>query len=109
MQKIRDSIEMHKQTIADCTEQIPPLEKVLKSNIARVEQAKDYLAKLKVKIKEFKLTRKKDGEGIESNMVTILNKFKIEIRAYHGGTLHGKGVRKLMTMLVRYLQRLQPS
>ena len=29
-------------------------------------------------------------------MVTILKQFKIEIRAYHGGTLHGKDVRKLM-------------
>lgn len=95
-QKVQKSIQNHKETIETCKKEIAPLKKILDNMIAGTNTSKNYLKKTKGKIKDFKNERKRSGEGIESEMVTVLKRFRIEIRAYHGGTLHGKDVRKLM-------------
>ena len=69
--------------------------KPLLNNFQRIDSmlrcAKAHLGKLKQKIKESKKSRKKSGNGIESQLFSILKTiYGVKIQAYHGGSLTGK-------------------
>lgn len=80
----------------ECEEKIKPLEQKLKEITNKISKAKKYKTSLNDKIKEFAQTRKRSGDGIESEMFPVLKSYGIEVQAYHGGSLHGKDVQKLM-------------
>ena len=45
----------------------------------------------------FKSTRKRSGDGFEGALFTILKvKYDIKLQAYHGGTMTGKDIQKVM-------------
>ncbi len=88
---------MIKQKLLDCKREKYPIEKNLKLITGKIENAKKYRTSLNDKIKEFKKIRKRRGDGIESEMFVTLKLFGIEVQAYHGGSLHGKDVQKLMS------------
>lgn len=88
---------MIKQKLVDCKREKGPIEKNLKLITGKIEKAKKYRTSLNDKIKERKI-RKRSGDGIESKMLVSLKLFGIEVQAYyHGGSLHGKDVQKLMS------------
>lgn len=89
-------IQELKNKQADCKKKIAPLEQKLKLITNNIAKAKKYKSSLNDKINEFKKTRKNSGDGIESEMFLTLKSYGIEVQAYHGGSLHGKDVQKLM-------------
>mmetsp|Transcript_18795 Transcript_18795/g.40722 ORF Transcript_18795/g.40722 Transcript_18795/m.40722 type:complete len:254 (-) Transcript_18795:64-825(-) len=55
------------------------------------------LKKIKAKIMESKSTQRKAGDGIESQMFSVLKlKYGVTVQAYHGGTMTGKDIQKVM-------------
>eukprot|EP00984_Skeletonema_dohrnii_P023410 scaffold12506_cov64-Skeletonema_dohrnii-CCMP3373.AAC.1 len=85
--KLKDRIKELKQKALDCTKAIEPFEKALKSITNKVEKAKKYRKSINEKIDEFKKSRKSSGDGVESEMFTVLKSFGIELQAYHGGSI----------------------
>ena len=87
-----------KQIISDCEKKIGPLKKKRGTITNRLKNARTYLKKVKDKITEFKRSRKKSGDGIETQMFLILkNMYGVKLQAYHGGSLTGKDIQKVMT------------
>ena len=63
----------------------------------RLSKARCYLKTLKKKVVEFKKSRAKFGDGIEAHLFDFLKtKYKIKIQAYHGGSLTGVDIQKVM-------------
>ena len=64
---------------------------------APLKRGKAYLKTLKTKIATSKSEHKKDGDGIEAKLFQVLKiKYGVKIQAYHGGTLTGKDIQKVM-------------
>ena len=77
---------------------IKPLDKKRKKITDKLSKARTHLKTLKDKIAEYKKDRKKDGDGIESQLFSVLKSmYGITIQAYHGGSLTGKDIQKLMS------------
>jgi len=93
---VASRIQALKKKQADCKKKIAPLEQKLKLITNNIAKAKKYKSSLNDKINEFKKMRKNSGDGIESEMFLTLKSYGIEVQAYHGGSLHGKDVQKLM-------------
>ena len=56
-----------------------------------------FLCKIKAKLMEFKSNHQRDGDGIETKLFAVLKvKYCVAIQAYHGGTMHGKDIQKVM-------------
>ena len=74
-----------------------PLLKEQKRITDKYSRARDMKKKLNDKIEQFKKDRRKDGDGIEAEMFSILKKqFNVTIQAYHGGSLTGKDIQIVM-------------
>ena len=84
--------------IAECEKQITPLKKLRAKITNKLKNARDYLKTIKEKITKFKKTRAKTGGGIKDQMFSVLkNMYGIKLQAYHGGSLTGKDIQKVMT------------
>mmetsp|Transcript_22814 Transcript_22814/g.32611 ORF Transcript_22814/g.32611 Transcript_22814/m.32611 type:complete len:415 (+) Transcript_22814:104-1348(+) len=94
---LKDRIKQMENIIAKCDEEIKLLEKEYKYFSSRVEKTGKFITGISKEIEEFKSVRKNRGDGMESEMIKVLILFDITIQAYHGGSLHGKDVQKLMS------------
>ena len=54
------------------------------------------LGRLKNKLTEFCSTRKKSNDGVEAKMVRVLKLVGVEIQRYHGGSLAGTDIKKMI-------------
>ena len=78
--------------------EMKPLNEKLKKINALIKRATTYVTILTNKAKEMKKCRKQAGEGIESQLFQILmNQYDIKLQAYHGGSLTGKDIQKVMS------------
>jgi len=56
-----------------------------------------FLLKLKAKLLEFKSDHQRDDDGIETKLFTVVKvKYNVVIQPYHGETMHGKEIQKVM-------------
>ena len=63
-----------------------------------MKKSNDYIKRTKEKIKAFKSDRKKSGSGIETAIFAVLKEvYDVRIQAYHGGSLTGKDIQKVMS------------
>ena len=62
-----------------------------------LKKGKAYLKMIKSKISNSKSEHRKDGDGIEAKLFLVLKiKYGVKIQAYHGGTMNGKDIQKVM-------------
>ena len=95
---VQQNIEAVKKIIEECKKQLSPLDRKRGRITSRLQNARAYLTKIKAKITEFKRSRKRSGDGVESKMISILKTmFGVEVQAYHGGSLTGKDIQKVMS------------
>ena len=95
--ELKVNIEKTKAIIAAYDEEIKSLEKIYKSYTLRVDSSSKFISGINKEVQEFKSVRKRRGDGLESEMMKVLLLYDITIQAYHGGSLHGKDVQKLMS------------
>ena len=94
---VQQTINKVEKIISDSTNIINPLSKKRAKITSRLKTARTYLKKLKDSIVVFKSDRKKSGDGIESQMFSVLKvQFGVKMQAYHGGTMTGKDIQKVM-------------
>ena len=94
---LKDQIKKMEGVIVKCDEEIKLLEKKYKYFTSRVDKTAKFISGINKEIAEFKSVRKNRGDGLESEMIKVLLLYDITIQAYHGGSLHGKDVQKLMS------------
>jgi hypothetical protein len=49
------------------------------------------------KLKTMRTSKVKDQQSIETKSFRVLKEIGVELSSYHGGSLNGKDIRKLMT------------
>ena len=82
-----------KQSMRD----IDPLKKKRARITNRLKNARAYLKKIKDEIVAYQSCRRRSGDGIEAEMFKILKvKYGIKLQAYHGGSMTGKDIQKVM-------------
>ena len=87
-----------RQALHACEREMKPLDEKLKKINAVIKRATTYIKTLTNKATEMKQGRKRAGEGIESQMFKVLmNQYGIKLQAYHGGSLTGKDIQKVMS------------
>ena len=92
--KIKEVQELIRVTKAE----IKPLQKRRNNITGRVKKSNDFIKRTKEKIKAFKSDRKKSGSGIETAIFAVLKEvYDVRIQAYHGGSLTGKDIQKVMS------------
>ena len=83
--------------IAEFEEELKVLAATKKAIKNRQAIASRQRAAIKEKCDELKSARKKSGDGIEAMLFQVLfNQYKVELQAYHGGTMTGKDIMKVM-------------
>lgn len=74
-----------------------PLAKLRRQITNRIANARGLLKATKEKIGKFKSIQKTNGGGIEAQMFSIIKlQFNVKRQAYHGGTMTGKDIIKVM-------------
>ena len=95
---VQRSINAIYEIINKYVRDIDPLKRKRATIANRLKNARAYLKKIKEEITLFKSTRKRSGDGIESEIFKILKvQYGIKLQAYHGGTMTGKDIQKVMS------------
>ena len=63
---------------------------------SRLSNLKAYLSEMKKKLTSFRSVRKRASDSLESKLFAVLKKIRVELAAYHGGSLTGKDIKKVM-------------
>ena len=85
------------EIVSKCKLEIDTIQKERSKISTLVTRARSHLKTLREKIKVFKSERKRSGDGIETKMFNVLKTvYGVKIQAYHGGSLTGKDIQKLM-------------
>ena len=80
-----------------CEEDIKPLNKLREKVTNKITKAQAYLKRLKERVQGLKRARARAGGGIEDLLFGVLKSiYGVKIQAYHGGSLHGKDIQKVM-------------
>ncbi len=62
----------------------------------KLKNLKAYLAQMRKKLTAFRSVRKRSSDGLESKMFSVLKSINVELTSYHGGSLNGKDIKKVM-------------
>ncbi|KAL7524881.1 hypothetical protein ACHAXR_000757, partial [Thalassiosira sp. AJA248-18] len=76
--------------------EVEPLKIERKEIADKLKRTRAFLAEMKKKLKSFRSVRRKSGEGLETKMFRILKSIGVELTRYHGGSLNGKDIKKVM-------------
>ena len=93
---IQDKIAMLSQQLKDCEARHKPLEDERNLIVKEIDKGRGMITRLKKKLVEFRSERKKSDGGLEDLMLRVLRSIGIELTRYHGGSLAGMDVKKLI-------------
>ena len=62
----------------------------------RLKKTRAFLADMKKAMKGFRSVRKKSAESLESKLMKVLKRIGVQLSRYHGGSLNGKDIKKVM-------------
>ena len=94
---VAEKIQQVKTIVKECKLEMVPIQKERNKITALLARARSHLKTLKEKIKSFKSDRKRSGDGIETKIFNVLKSaYGVKIQAYHGGSLTGKDIQKVM-------------
>ena len=94
--RLRSKIKDYEAVIAKCEEEMKPLVAERAVFEKRVDKCKNMLKNMKEKLTKFRQTRKKSDDGIESKMLDVLKTVGVELTRYHGGSLNGVDIKKVI-------------
>ena len=80
----------------EAADKLKPLAAARRQITVRLNDTRKYLRDLKKQMKEFRKLHKKDTEGLHNKLMDVLKKVGVELQAYHGGSLNGKDIIKVM-------------
>jgi hypothetical protein len=79
--------------------------------VEKISKARKMLTDQKLKLKTMRTSKVKDQQSIETKIFKMLKEIGVELSSYHGGSLNGKDIRKVMTnacyILIHSLQFLR--
>jgi hypothetical protein len=64
--------------------------------VFKLKKAHDTLRNQKNKLKTMRTSKVRGQDSIETKMFTVLNELGVELSSYHGGSLNGKDIKKVM-------------
>ena len=83
--------------IKDCTTtELGPLKDERMVIADKLKKARKFLADMKKKLTTFRSVRKRSSESLESQLMKVLKTIGVELQRYHGGSLNGKDIKKVM-------------
>jgi hypothetical protein len=92
-----------KQKIAQLNFEIKEMEIKMKPLLAerevisdKVTKGRSLLARLKKSLTKFRSDRKRSKDGMESKMLRVLKSIGVELTRYHGGSLNGMDIKKVI-------------
>ena len=94
--EIRETIARYEQDMREARERMKPLQKERDLIASDVTRGRTLLARLKKKLTEFRSTRKKGKDGMETKMLRVLNTIGVELQRYHGGSLAGMDIKRVI-------------
>jgi hypothetical protein len=65
--------------------------------VEKISKARKMLTDQKLKLKTMRTSKVKDQQSIEKKIFKVLEEIGVELSSYHGGSLNGKDIRKVMT------------
>ena len=65
--------------------------------VEKISKARKMLTDQKLKLKTMRTSKVKDQQSIETKIFKVLKEIGVELSSYHGGSLNGKDIRKVMT------------
>jgi len=75
----------------------------------KISNARKMLMDQQLKLKTMRISKVKDQQSIETKIFKVLKEIGVELSSYHGGSLNGKDIRKVMTnacwIFLIYLRR----
>lgn len=86
-----------KQDIRACNTELNPLLKERKSIEDKIAKGRKILVRLKDELTEFRSSRKKSEDGMESKLLGVLRSIGVELTRYHGGSLAGMDIKKVIS------------
>ena len=95
-QQTKDKIAAFQKEIDDFKKEMEPLAAERKEITDNLQRTREFLKELKKKLTSFRQVRKKSGEGLETKMFRVLKSIGVELTRYHGGSLNGKDIKKVM-------------
>jgi len=93
---IKKRIAKYQKEIKEKQAEMKPLKDERDVIAKDVTKGRALLARLKKKLTEFRSTRKKSKDGIESQMLRVLKIIGVELTRYHGGSLAGMDIKKVI-------------
>jgi hypothetical protein len=65
--------------------------------VEKLSKARKMLTDQQLKLKTMRTSKVKDQQSIETMIFKVLKEIGVELSSYHGGSLNGKDIRKVMT------------
>jgi len=65
--------------------------------VEKISNSRKMLTDQKLKLKTMRTSKVKDQQSIETKIFKVLKEIGVELSSYHGGSLNGKDIRKVMT------------
>ena len=62
----------------------------------KLKRARNKLKEQQTKLKEMRRTKVRKQQSIETKMFRVLKEIGVELSSYHGGSLNGKDIKKVM-------------
>jgi len=95
-QEARGRIELCYQEVMAVEEELAPLKEIKKVITDKLRKTRAFLAEMKKALKGFRSARKKSSESLESKLMKVLKTIGVQLTRYHGGSLNGKDIKKVM-------------
>jgi len=89
-------IQQCQSQIKNLKEELEPLATERGVITGNLKRTRAYLKELTIKLKSFRKVRKKSDVGLETKMFRVLKSIGVELTRYHGGSLMGKDIKKVM-------------
>ena len=65
--------------------------------VKKLSKARKMVTDQQLKLKTMRTSKVKDQQSIETKIFKVLKEIGVELSSYHGGSLNGKDIRKVMT------------
>mmetsp|Transcript_25197 Transcript_25197/g.59957 ORF Transcript_25197/g.59957 Transcript_25197/m.59957 type:complete len:527 (+) Transcript_25197:876-2456(+) len=94
--RLQEAIAKNKEELKKAEDEAKQLIEKREKIATEVTKGRSLLRRLKKKLTDFRSTRKRSKNGIEAKMLKVLKSIGVEVTKYHGGSLTGKDIRKVI-------------
>jgi len=102
-QLIVDSIEDEQEaTYTSNMIKLSPIQNFQDDMVNKLKKARRTLADQLAKLKEIRQAKVKGQQSIETKIFKVLKEIGVELSSYHGGSLNGKDIKKVMNNAYHY-------